>query len=58
MNPIVKNILAVVVGLVAGGILNESLIMLGPHIIPPPPGAILTTPEGLKAAMAIMEPKH
>ncbi|MEN9522740.1 MAG: hypothetical protein RL065_1117, partial [Bacteroidota bacterium] len=40
------------------GILNESLIMLGPHIIPPPPGAILTTPEGLKAAMAIMEPKH
>ncbi|MEY2828935.1 MAG: hypothetical protein RIQ33_793 [Bacteroidota bacterium] len=58
MNPTIKNILAVVVGLVVGGLLNESPIMLGPHIIPPPPGAILTTPEGLKAAMAIMAPKH
>jgi hypothetical protein len=58
MNTTVKNILAAQLGLVVGGLLNESLILLGPHIIPPPLGFDLTKVEGLKAAMAIMQPKH
>jgi hypothetical protein len=58
MNSIIKNTLAVVAGLTAGGILNGLIIKVGPHIIPPPSGAILTTTEGLKAAMLLMEPKH
>lgn len=58
MNPTVRTILAVVVGLVAGSILNMGLIQVGPQVIPPPAGADLTTPEGLKAAMSLFEPKH
>jgi hypothetical protein len=58
MNSIIKNTLAVVAGLIAGGILNGLIIKVSPHIIPPPTGAILTTTEGLKAAMLLMEPKH
>lgn len=35
-----------------------TLIMLGPSLIAPPPGADMTTTEGLKAAMPLLEPKH
>jgi len=58
MNPILKNILAVIVGIVVGGALNMCLIMISGSIIPPPEGADLTTPEGLKAAMPLLQPQH
>lgn len=58
MNPIFRNVLAVLGGLVIGGFVNMGLIMLSPSIIPPPEGYDLTTPEGLQAAMPLMQPKH
>lgn len=50
--------LALVVGLVVGGSVNMAIVMLGPSLIPPPPGADMTTAEGLQAAMPLLEPKH
>lgn len=50
--------LALIFGLVIGGGVNMTLIMLGPSLIAPPPGADMTTTEGLKAAMPLLEPKH
>ena len=58
MSPRIKNILAVVVGVFAGGFINMGLIMISGKIIPPPPGTDFTTEEGLKASMHLMEPKH
>lgn len=58
MHPFIRNTIAVVIGLVAGSLLNMSIIMISGSIIPPPAGADLTTTEGLKAAMALMEPRH
>ena len=58
MNPILRNILAVVLGLFIGGAVNMSIILVSGSIIPPPAGANLTTMEGLEAAMPLMEPKH
>ncbi len=58
MNPILKNVLAVIVGLIVGSIVNGFLISISPSIIPPPVGSDLTTAEGLQSAMLIMEPKH
>lgn len=58
MNPILKNILAVIFGILIGGALNMIIIMFSGSIIAPPEGSDLTTMEGLKAAMAVMEPKH
>lgn len=55
---IIKNILAVVIGLLIGGTVNMSIIMNSSSIIPPPAGTNLTTMEGLQAAMPLMEPKH
>ncbi len=50
--------LAVLVGLVVGGLLNGAIIAAGPSLIPPPVGADMTTAEGLTAAMSLLEPKH
>ncbi len=58
MHPILKNSLAVLCGVFIGGALNMGIIMISGSIIPPPAGANLTTMEGLKAAMPLMEPKH
>jgi hypothetical protein len=58
MNPIVKNILAVFAGIIFGGVVNMGIIMVSSSIIPPPEGAVLTTMEGLKESMHLMQPKH
>ena len=58
MNPIVKNILAVIAGLIIGSIVNMGLIMISGSVIPPPEGGDVTTMEGLKETMHLFEPKH
>ena len=58
MNPILKNIGAVVAGLVVGSIVNMGIVMLSGSVIAPPEGGDITTMEGLKATMHLFEPKH
>lgn len=58
MNPIVRNALAVIVGIVLGSAVNMGIIMVSGSIIPPPEGADVTTTEGLKASMHLFQPKH
>jgi len=58
MNPILKNILSVVTGLIIGSMVNMGIIMLSGSIIPPPEGGDITTMEGLKATMHLFEPKN
>jgi hypothetical protein len=38
MHPILRNILAVVAGLIVGGAVNMGILMLGMAVLPPPPG--------------------
>jgi hypothetical protein len=58
MNPRLKNILAVLTGLVGGSVLNMVIITISGSIVPPPEGADVTTMEGLKASIHLFEPKH
>ncbi|GAB1454166.1 hypothetical protein MASR2M47_42220 [Draconibacterium sp.] len=58
MHPILRNILAVVTGLVVGSAVNMGLIMFGSSIIPPPEGVDNTTMEGLKAGIHLFQPQH
>ena len=58
MNPIVRNILAVIAGMLLGGVVNMGLIQISGSVIPPPAGADMTTAEGIKAALPLLEPKH
>ena len=58
MNPILRNILAVIAGIIVGGAVNMGIITISGSIIPPPEGTDVTTTEGLKAAMYLFQPKH
>jgi hypothetical protein len=58
MDPIIKNILAVVAGIILGSAVNMGIIMISGSIIPPPDGADVTTMEGLKASMHLFQPRH
>ena len=58
MQPILRNILAVIAGIFIGSLVNMGIIMISGSIIPPPNGADVTTMEGLKATMHLFEPKH
>lgn len=53
-----RNIPGVIAGLLIGGAVNMLIINNSATLIAPPEGSDLTTPEGLIAAMAGMEPKH
>src|SRR5438552_2966355 len=58
MKSILRNIFAVIFGLVVGAAVNMALIIVSPHVIPPPPGVDVTNAESLSAAMHLFEPKH
>ena len=58
MSPIIRNILAIIGGIVLGSAVNMGLITISGSIIPPPEGADVTTMEGLKEAMHLFEPRH
>lgn len=55
---ILRNILAVVLGVVIGSAVNMGIIMMSSSIIPPPSDVDVTTMEGLIASMHLFEPKH
>lgn len=58
MPSLLRNLLAVVAGVIIGGAVNMVLITLSPMLIPPPAGVDVTNSESLAAAMALFEPRH
>jgi hypothetical protein len=54
----ILNLFIFVVCVLTGGMLNGIIVQYSGAIIPPPTGFDLTTEEGLKAAMSMMEPRH
>lgn len=54
----IRNILAIISGVVLGGLVNMGLVLLGPLLIPPPEGVDMSTVEGMTAGMALLGPQH
>ena len=54
----VRNILAVVAGLVVGIVVNMAVLALVQALVPPPAGVDVSTPEGLAAGIHLFEPRH
>lgn len=53
-----RNILAVIAGLVIGGVVNMALVTVSPSIVPPPAGVDVTDPESLSQGIHLFEPRH
>ena len=58
MMKVLRIAVALVLGIAIGSGVNMALIILGPTLIAPPPGADMATAEGLKASMHLLEPRH
>jgi hypothetical protein len=58
MNPILKNTIAVIAGIIFGSLVNMGIINISGSVIPPPEGSDISTMEGLRESMNLFEPKH
>jgi hypothetical protein len=58
MPNLLRNVLAVLAGLVIGSGLNILLITISPMIIPLPAGVDVNNPDSLSKAMHLFEPRH
>lgn len=58
MNPTIKNIFAVLVGIVVGAMVNMGIVMISGSIVAPPEGVDTTNMEGLKSSMHLFSAKH
>ena len=54
----VRNIIAILVGIVVASVVNMGLIKFGHIIVPPPAGVDINSMEGLAATIHLFEPKH
>ena len=58
MNPILRNVLAVVAGFILGSVVNMGLISISGSIIPPPEGVDPNDIESIKASIDLYKPIH
>lgn len=58
MHPLIRNVLAVILGAVIGAAVNMGFIIVGPSIIPAPAGVDVTSMESISASIHLFAPKH
>ena len=58
MNNTLRNILAVIFGIIIGGFVNMGVILISGSIIATPEGSDTTTMEGLIDSMHLFKPRH
>jgi hypothetical protein len=58
MPKILRNVIAVVAGVVIGGLVNSALIMLSPSIVAPPAGVDVNDAESLRSSIHLFQPRH
>ena len=58
MPNVVRNVLAILAGIVIGSVVNMAIVKFGGFLIPLPPGVDVSNPESLAKAMPLFEPRH
>ena len=58
MNPILRNVLAVVAGIVVGGIVNMALVTIGPMVIPVPDGVDMSDMDKMAENIKLFKPRN
>lgn len=55
---IVRNIIAIIAGLVVGSVVNMAIVTVGPMLVPPPIGVDVRDAASLAKGIHLFEPKH
>jgi hypothetical protein len=58
MHPILRNILAVVAGLLIGGVVNMAIITIGPKVIPLPEGVDMSDMDKFAENLKLLKPAN
>ncbi len=58
MPNLLRNMFALLAGLLIGGGVNMALITLSPSLIPPPAGVDVSSAESLSRSMHLFQPRH
>ena len=58
MPPILRNLLAVIAGLVVGSAVNMAIITVGPMVIPPPTGVDMSDMDKFAENIKLLEPAN
>ena len=58
MARLLRNVGAVLLGIVVGSLVNMAIIAAGPALVPPPAGVDVDTAEGLAAGIHLFQPRH
>lgn len=58
MNPTLRNILAIIVGLLVGGAVNMLIVVISGQIIAPPPGVDTNDVESIRNNIHLYEARH
>ena len=58
MPPIMRNLLAVIAGLVVGSVVNMAIITVGPMVIPPPTGVDMSDMDKFAENIKLLEPAN
>lgn len=58
MNPLLRNILAPIAGIIIGGMVNAGIISISGSIVPNPNGLDTSTYETLQSTIHLLQPKH
>lgn len=58
MPNVLRNALAVILGVVLGGIVNMAIVMVSPLLIPAPPGVDVNDAESLAKGIHLFGPQH
>lgn len=58
MPNLLRNVLAVVVGIAIGGVVNMALVTISPMLIPMPAGVDVNDTESLAKGIHLFEPRH
>jgi hypothetical protein len=58
MKTLVRNSVAVIVGLVVGSLVNMGLVLAGSHLVPAPVGVDMNDAKSLAAGVHLLGPKH
>lgn len=58
MRNVLRNVLAVLAGIVIGGLVNGTLITISPSVIAPPAGVDVSDSESLRSNIHLFQPRH
>jgi hypothetical protein len=58
MKTFLRSLLAVLLGIILGSVVNMALILASPQVIPPPAGVDVNNVESMRASIHLFEPKH